>query len=65
MELESLALVLLRRGPRAHTFDEAELEVLQSQHLAHLDEMAVRGKLVEAASACATSSGARRPGRRR
>jgi uncharacterized protein YciI len=48
VNLDSFAFVLLRRGPRAHEFNEAELEVLQQQHLAHLDEMAARGKLVAA-----------------
>jgi uncharacterized protein YciI len=48
VELESFAFVLLRRGPRAHEFDDAELDALQAQHLAHLDEMASQGKLVAA-----------------
>jgi uncharacterized protein YciI len=48
VELESFAFVLLRRGPRAHQFSEAELETLQAQHLAHLDAMAARGKLAAA-----------------
>ena len=48
MELESFAFVLLRRGPRAHEYSEKELESLQAQHLAHLDAMATRGKLIAA-----------------
>ena len=48
MELEQFAFVLLRRGPRALEYSEAELEALQKQHLAYLDEMAARGKLVAA-----------------
>ena len=48
MELEQFAFVLLRRGPRAAEFSDVELEALQAQHLAHLDEMAARGKLVAA-----------------
>jgi uncharacterized protein YciI len=48
VELERFALVLLRRGPRAHEFSESELEALQAQHLAHLDEMTARGKLMAA-----------------
>ena len=48
MELDQYAFVLLRRGARAAEFSEAELETLQAQHLAHLDEMTRRGKLVAA-----------------
>ena len=48
MELESFAFVLLRRGPRSQEFSESELDALQAQHLAHLDEMTARGKLVAA-----------------
>jgi uncharacterized protein YciI len=48
VELEQFAFVLLRRGPRAGEYSEPELEVLQEQHLAYLDEMAARGKLVAA-----------------
>ena len=48
MELEPFAFVLLRRGPRAHEYSEEELAALQAQHLAHLDAMAARGKLVAA-----------------
>jgi uncharacterized protein len=48
VELEQFAFVLLRRGPRAHEFSDSELDVLQAQHLAHLDEMTARGKLLAA-----------------
>jgi uncharacterized protein YciI len=48
IELEQFAFVLLRRGPRAGEYSEAELEALQAQHLAYLDEMTRRGKLVAA-----------------
>ena len=46
MELEQYAFVLLRRGPKANEFSEDELEEPQAAHLAHLDEMSARGKLV-------------------
>ena len=48
MELESYAFVLLRRGPNADDFSEAECERLQAAHLAHLDAMAAAGKLAGA-----------------
>lgn len=48
MELEQFAFVLLRRGPRAGEYSDAEIDALQKQHLAHVDEMAARGKLVGA-----------------
>jgi uncharacterized protein len=48
VELEHYAFVLLRRGPRALEFSEVELEVLQAQHLAHLDAMTAAGKLLAA-----------------
>ena len=48
MEIESYAFVLLRSGPSADDFTEAEREHLQSLHLAHLDAMAAAGKLVGA-----------------
>ena len=48
MELESYALVLLRRGPSAGDFTPAELERLQAAHLAHVEAMARAGKLVGA-----------------
>jgi uncharacterized protein YciI len=44
-DLERHTLVLLRRGPRAFEFSEAELEVLQAQHVAHLAAMRERGVL--------------------
>jgi uncharacterized protein YciI len=48
MELDQYAFVLLRRGPRAGEYSDDELEVLQAQHLAHLEAMAAAGKLVAA-----------------
>lgn len=48
MEFDTYTLVLLRRGPRALQFSEAELEGLQAQHLAHLDAMRERGVLLVA-----------------
>jgi uncharacterized protein YciI len=46
MELDGYSFVLLKRGPRAFEFSDDELERLQSQHLAHLDEMREQGHLV-------------------
>ncbi|MEP6909739.1 MAG: YciI family protein [Actinomycetota bacterium] len=46
MELDRYSFVLLRRGPRALEFSEAELEGLQEQHLAHLAAMREQGVLV-------------------
>jgi uncharacterized protein YciI len=48
MEFDTYSLVLLRRGPRALEFSEAELERLQAQHLAHLDAMRKGGVLLVA-----------------
>jgi uncharacterized protein YciI len=48
VELESYAFVLLRRGPNADGFTDAEREQLQAAHLAHLDAMAAAGKLAGA-----------------
>ena len=48
MELESYGFVLLRRGPRAHDYDDAEPDRLQAAHLAHLDAMRAQGKLLVA-----------------
>jgi uncharacterized protein YciI len=45
MDLESVTLVLLRRGPRADQFTEEELEELQARHLGYLDEMRRLGHL--------------------
>ena len=50
MELESYAFVLLRSGPNADDFTEAELEQLQAAHLAHLDAMSKAGKFAGAGS---------------
>ena len=46
MELDGYSFVLLKRGPRAFEFSDEELERLQAQHLAHLDEMREQGHLV-------------------
>jgi uncharacterized protein len=46
MELDGYSFVLLKRGPRAAGFSDDELEVLQAQHLAHLDAMREQGHLV-------------------
>ncbi len=46
MELESYSFVLLRRGPRAGEYDDAELDRLQTAHLAFLDEMRRSGHLL-------------------
>jgi uncharacterized protein YciI len=48
VDLDAVTLVLLRRGPRAAEFTDAELETLQERHLAHLDEMRRRGHLAAA-----------------
>ena len=48
MELEAYGLVLLRRGPRALEYDDAELDRLQTAHVAHLDAMRAAGKLLAA-----------------
>jgi uncharacterized protein len=45
MDLESVTLVLLRRGPRAEQFTEEELEELQVRHLDYLDELRRLGHL--------------------
>src|SRR5919204_3365146 len=42
MGLERFSFVLLRRGPKADEFSEAELEQLQEAHLTHLGEMTQR-----------------------
>jgi uncharacterized protein YciI len=48
MEFDTYTLVLLRRGPHALEFSDAELGRLQAQHLAHLDAMKKRGVLLVA-----------------
>jgi uncharacterized protein YciI len=48
VNLDSVTLVLLRRGPRAADFSEEEAADLQARHLAHLDEMRRRGHLAAA-----------------
>jgi uncharacterized protein len=46
VELDQYAFVLLRRGPRAAEFSDEQLAVLQARHIAHLDAMTARGKMV-------------------
>ena len=48
MEVDRYTFVLMRRGPRAAEFSEAQALELQDAHLAHLDAMATAGKLVGA-----------------
>jgi uncharacterized protein len=48
MELESYSFVLLRRGPSAGDFSDADLDRLQAAHLDHLDAMTRAGHLVAA-----------------
>jgi uncharacterized protein YciI len=50
MDCDTYSFVLLRRGRRAHEYDDDEevLERLQAQHLAHLDAMRERGALLAA-----------------
>jgi uncharacterized protein YciI len=48
MELEHYGFVLLRSGPRALEYDDAELDRLQAAHLAHLSAMREAGKLLAA-----------------
>ena len=48
MELDRYSFVLLRRGPKADSFSDDELEELQAAHLAHLAAMAERGVMAVA-----------------
>lgn len=48
MDLVSYTFVLLRRGPRAGEYDDADLARLQAGHLAFLDDMRERGHLLAA-----------------
>lgn len=45
---DTYQLVILRRGPKAKQFTEAQLEALQAQHLGHLKKMGDQGKMVAA-----------------
>lgn len=45
-DMETHTLVLLRRGPKAAQFTEAELEKLQERHLAHLGKLVEEGKIL-------------------
>ena len=47
-EMETHALILLERGPKADSIPEAELQEIQRQHLAHLDKLASEGKILVA-----------------
>lgn len=46
MEFDTYTVVLLRRGPRAADFSDAELERIQEQHLAHLQAMRDQGAML-------------------
>jgi uncharacterized protein YciI len=46
VELESYTFVLLRRGPRADQYSDAELEEIQAGHLTFLDRMSREGHMV-------------------
>jgi uncharacterized protein YciI len=48
MDLVPLTFCLLRRGPRAAEYDDAELDRLQAGHLAFLDRMRAEGHLLVA-----------------
>lgn len=48
MDLVSYTFVLLRRGPRAGEYDDADLARLQAGHPAFLDDMRERGHLLAA-----------------
>lgn len=48
MEFDTYSLVLLRRGPRAHEYEGAELDRLQQAHVDHLAAMHERGALLVA-----------------
>ena len=47
-ELDSVTVVLLRWGDRAHEYTDEELDLLQSQHLAFLQRMREEGHLLAA-----------------
>jgi uncharacterized protein YciI len=47
-DLVSYTFVLLRRGARAHEYDDTELARLQAAHLEFLEEMRERGHLLAA-----------------
>ena len=46
MDLEAFELVLLRRPENAPEYDEAEIERIQREHLAHHDRLRARGQVV-------------------
>lgn len=45
-ELDTFAVVLLRRGARADVFSDAELDELQNGHIAHMNKLRDEGTLV-------------------
>lgn len=48
IELDSVTVVLLRWGDRAHEYSEEELDALQEQHLGFLQRMRDQGHLLAA-----------------
>jgi uncharacterized protein len=46
MDLEAFELVLLRRPENAPDYDEAEIERIQREHLAHHDRLRASGHVV-------------------
>jgi uncharacterized protein len=48
VDLDSVTMVTLRRGPRAGDFTHQELEELQQRHLAYLEDLRRGGQLVAA-----------------
>jgi uncharacterized protein len=48
VDLDSVTMVTLRRGPRAGDFTDQELEELQQRHLAYLEDLRRGGQLVAA-----------------
>jgi uncharacterized protein YciI len=46
VELDAYTFVLLRRGPRALEYSDAELEEIQAGHLAFLSRMKDEGRMI-------------------
>jgi uncharacterized protein YciI len=46
MDLEAFELVMLRRPENAPEYDEAELDRIQQEHLAHHDRLRASGQVV-------------------
>jgi hypothetical protein len=74
MDLVPLTFCLLRRGPRAAEYDDAELDRLQAGHLAFLDRMRAEGtcsspgrsasrRTRRCAGSASSAPGSRRPAR--